>query len=69
MLTEGGEKKMDEQKLVELMRSVIKEELNPLNQRFQEMNQIIYALRDGQEELKAQIKGNFTGRPQTPWNC
>ncbi|WCK54209.1 hypothetical protein PP175_23455 [Aneurinibacillus sp. Ricciae_BoGa-3] len=55
---------MDEKKLVQLMRAVIKEELNPinqkyeeLNQRYQEMNQIIYALRDGQEELKAQLEG------------
>lgn len=41
---------MDEKKLAELIRSVIKEEL-------QETNQIIRALRDGQEELKAQMEG------------
>lgn len=37
---------MDEKKLAELIRSVIKEEL-----------QVVRALRDGQEELKAQLEG------------
>ncbi|WCK55736.1 hypothetical protein PP175_07275 [Aneurinibacillus sp. Ricciae_BoGa-3] len=76
---------MDENKLVELMRSMMKEELKPINerldqmdqrfdqidqrmdrmdqrldqmdQRYEEMGQIVRALRDGQEELKAQMEG------------
>jgi predicted nucleic acid-binding Zn-ribbon protein len=42
--------KVDEKKLLELMRSVVKEEM-------QEVKQVVYALRDGQEELKAQMEG------------
>ncbi|MED0758304.1 hypothetical protein P4S93_14505 [Aneurinibacillus thermoaerophilus] len=40
---------MDEKKLAELIRSIIKEEM-------QEIKQVVYALRDGQEELKAQME-------------
>ncbi|MED0678274.1 hypothetical protein [Aneurinibacillus thermoaerophilus] len=41
---------MNEKKLVELMRIVIKEELHPVHQRIDEMKQVVYALRNGQEE-------------------
>jgi phage shock protein A len=46
---------LDEKKLAELLRSIIKEELQPIYDRTDELKQIVHALRDGQEELKAQM--------------